>query len=289
MDKLIYFKKQISKYKKLSIAEAKELLILADNTADLKLKEKYTNEVILGTLYKVCNFIESIDFLIDNKEYDMDDIILTFCEVWIKHIKNGELLNVDSFSSVLLTPFLTEVSNLILNEKIDYLEMFHTSKDKLINLFKDYIILKNNGNSELNDLINNSYINKYIITIFDNIYEKFDFSDEEISRNKIYSFFQILISSGLKERLNKNFVDEHIYEEEIINNKFYSDFNIAVKETLSDYHMDIINKRFGFDVKAKTLEEVASIYGVTKENIRQIEAKALKKLRHTRSIIKFNK
>ena len=289
MDKLIYFKKQISKYKKLSIAEAKELLILADNTADLKLKEKYTNEVILGTLYKVCNFIESIDFLIDNKEYDMDDIILTFCEVWIKHIKNWELLNVDSFSSVLLTPFLTEVSNLILNEKIDYLEMFHTSKDKLINLFKDYIILKNNGNSELNDLINNSHINKYIITIFDNIYEKFDFSDEEISRNKIYSFFQILISSGLKERLNKNFVDEHIYEEEIINNKFYSDFNIAVKETLSDYHMDIINKRFGFDVKAKTLEEVASIYGVTKENIRQIEAKALKKLRHTRSIIKFNK
>lgn len=289
MDKLIYFKKQISKYKKLSIDEAKELLILADNTADLKLKEKYTNEVILGTLYKVCNFIESIDFLIDNKEYDMDDIILTFCEVWIKHIKNGELLNVDSFSSVLLTPFLTEVSNLILNEKIDYLEMFHTSKDKLINLFKDYIILKNNGNSELNDLINNSHINKYIITIFDNIYEKFDFSDEEISRNKIYSFFQILISSGLKERLNKNFVDEHIYEEEIINNKFYSDFNIAVKETLSDYHMDIINKRFGFDVKAKTLEEVASIYGVTKENIRQIEAKALKKLRHTRSIIKFNK
>lgn len=289
MDKLIYFKKQISKYKKLSIAEAKELLILADNTADLKLKEKYTNEVILGTLYKVCNFIEFIDFLIDNKEYDMDDIILTFCEVWIKHIKNGELLNVDSFSSVLLTPFLTEVSNLILNEKIDYLEMFHTSKDKLINLFKDYIILKNNGNSELNDLINNSHINKYIITIFDNIYEKFDFSDEEISRNKIYSFFQILISSGLKERLNKNFVDEHIYEEEIINNKFYSDFNIAVKETLSNYHMDIINKRFGFDVKVKTLEEVASIYGVTKENIRQIEAKALKKLRHTRSIIKFNK
>lgn len=289
MDKLIYFKKQISKYKKLSIAEAKELLILADNTADLKLKEKYTNEVILGTLYKVCNFIESIDFLIDNKEYDMDDIILTFCEVWIKHIKNGELLNVDSFSSVLLTPFLTEVSNLILNEKIDYLEMFHTSKDKLINLFKDYIILKNNGNSELNDLINNSPINKYIITIFDNIYEKFDFSDEEISRNKIYSFFQILILSGLKERLNKNFVDEHIYEEEIINNKFYSDFNIAVKETLSDYHMGIINKRFGFDGEAKTLEEVASTYGVTKENIRQIEAKALKKLRRTRSIIQFSK
>lgn len=290
MDKLIYFKKQISKYKKLSMNEAKELLVLANNTADPILKEKYINEVILGTLYIVYNFILSNDYLINSKEYDMDDIISVFCEVWIRYIKKGKLLDVNNFSSILLNTFLTETSNLIAPEEICYLEMFGISKEKMLELFKKYIVLKNNNvDVKLNDLTCDTSINKYIITIFDNIYEKFDFSDEEISRNKIYSFFQILISSGLKERLNKNFVDEHIYEEEIINNKFYSDFNIAVKETLSDYHMDIINKRFGFDVKAKTLEEVASIYGVTKENIRQIEAKALKKLRHTRSIIKFNK
>ena len=291
MDKLIYFKKQISKYKKLSIAEAKELLILANNTADPILKEKYINEVILGTLYIVYNFILSNDYLINSKEYDMDDIISVFCEVWIRYIKKGKLLDANNFSSILLTTFLAEVSNLIAPEEIYYLETFGISKEQMVDLFKKYIVLKNRCvDVKLNDLTCDTSINKYIITIFDNIYKKFDFSsDKEISRNKIYGLFQMFISSGLKEKLNRNLVDETSFEEEMINDKFYSDFNIAVKETLSDYHMGIINKRFGFDGEAKTLEEVASTYGVTKENIRQIEAKALKKLRRTRSIIQFSK
>ena len=291
MYKLNRFKEQISKYKKLSMNEAKELLVLANNTADPILKEKYINEVILGTLYIVYNFILSNDYLINSKEYDMDDIISVFCEVWIRYIKKGKLLDANNFSSILLTTFLAEVSNLIAPEEICYLEMFGISKEKMLDLFKKYIVLKNNNvDVKLNDLTCDTSINKYIITIFDNIYKKFDFSsDKEISRNKIYGLFKILISSGLKEKLNKNLVDETSYEEEMINDKFYSDFNIAVKETLSDYHMGIINKRFGFDGEAKTLEEVASTYGVTKENIRQIEAKALKKLRRTRSIIQFSK
>ena len=39
--------------------------------------------------------------------------------------------------------------------------------------------------------------------------------------------------------------------------------------------------RFGFaDGKIYTLEEVGDMFGVTRERIRQIEAKALRKLRH---------
>mgnify|MGYP004603467443 FL=1 len=291
MYKLNRFKEQISKYKKLSMNEAKELLVLANNTADPILKEKYINEVILGTLYIVYNFILSNDYLINSKEYDMDDIISVFCEVWIRYIKKGKLLDANNFSSILLTTFLAEVSNLIAPEEIYYLETFGISKEQMVDLFKKYIVLKNNNvDVKLNDLTCDTFINKYIITIFDNIYKKFDFSsDKEISRNKIYGLFQMFISSGLKEKLNKNLVDETSFEEEMINDKFYSDFNVAVEKILPDIQRDIINKRFGFDGEAKTLEEVASTYGVTKENIRQIEAKALKKLRRTRSIIQFSK
>ena len=271
--------------------EAKELLVLANNTADPILKEKYINEVILGTLYIVYNFILSNDYLINSKEYDMDDIISVFCEVWIRYIKKGKLLDANNFSSILLTTFLAEVSNLIAPEEIYYLETFGISKEQMVDLFKKYIVLKNRCvDVKLNDLTCDTSINKYIITIFDNIYKKFDFSsDKEISRNKIYGLFQMFISSGLKEKLNKNLVDETSYEEEMINDKFYSDFNVTVEKILPDIQRNIINKRFGFDGEAKTLEEVASTYGVTKENIRQIEAKALKKLRRTRSIIQFNK
>lgn len=55
----------------------------------------------------------------------------------------------------------------------------------------------------------------------------------------------------------------------------------AVLDTLSDREANIIRLRFGIGgKKAMTLEEVGKEYGLTRERIRQIEAKALRKLRH---------
>jgi RNA polymerase primary sigma factor len=42
----------------------------------------------------------------------------------------------------------------------------------------------------------------------------------------------------------------------------------------------VIRQRFGIDCDERTLEEIGQIYGVTRERIRQIETKALKKLSH---------
>lgn len=50
---------------------------------------------------------------------------------------------------------------------------------------------------------------------------------------------------------------------------------------LTPKEADIIKKRFGIDTdRPMTLEEIGAIYGVTRERIRQIESKALRKLKH---------
>lgn len=56
---------------------------------------------------------------------------------------------------------------------------------------------------------------------------------------------------------------------------------MSVLDTLTDREKDVLKLRFGLeDGRQKTLEEVGSVFGVTRERIRQIEAKALRKLRH---------
>lgn len=54
-----------------------------------------------------------------------------------------------------------------------------------------------------------------------------------------------------------------------------------VLETLPKKEADIVRHRFGLmDGNAKTLEEIGQIYNLSRERIRQLEAKALRKLRH---------
>jgi RNA polymerase primary sigma factor len=54
-----------------------------------------------------------------------------------------------------------------------------------------------------------------------------------------------------------------------------------VLETLTPREKRVLKLRFGLDDgRSRTLEEVGQVFGVTRERIRQIEAKALRKLRH---------
>ena len=54
-----------------------------------------------------------------------------------------------------------------------------------------------------------------------------------------------------------------------------------VMNTLTPREAKVLKLRFGLeDGRARTLEEVGKEFDVTRERIRQIEAKALRKLRH---------
>ena len=66
-----------------------------------------------------------------------------------------------------------------------------------------------------------------------------------------------------------------------VSKEFLRDYLNDVLETLSDRERKVLIMRFGLDDgKSKTLEDVGREFNVTRERIRQIEAKAIRKLRH---------
>lgn len=69
-----------------------------------------------------------------------------------------------------------------------------------------------------------------------------------------------------------------------IENVFKEHVTKRVKEvllTLDDREADVISRRYGlYSTKPQTLEEIGKVLGITKERVRQIEDKALRKLRN---------
>lgn len=69
-------------------------------------------------------------------------------------------------------------------------------------------------------------------------------------------------------------------EDQVSKNLLREDLE-SVLGTLSPRERDVLRLRYGLDDgRMKTLEEIGQIFNVTRERIRQIEAKALRKLRH---------
>ena len=69
-------------------------------------------------------------------------------------------------------------------------------------------------------------------------------------------------------------------EDQVSKNLLREDLE-GVLATLSPREKDVLRLRYGLDDgRMKTLEEIGQIFNVTRERIRQIEAKALRKLRH---------
>ena len=78
-----------------------------------------------------------------------------------------------------------------------------------------------------------------------------------------------------------DFIADESNVEDTITNDLLREKILEVLEDLSEKERHIISLRYGLkDGRCYTLEEVSHVYNVTRERIRQIEAKALRKLRH---------
>ncbi len=87
----------------------------------------------------------------------------------------------------------------------------------------------------------------------------------------------------LEDTLGDTLADENVSLEDTVIGKIQSEAVKKVLQKLTKQEREILYLRYGIpDGKTHTLEEIAQMKGITREGVRQAEAKALKKLRHPR-------
>jgi len=110
---------------------------------------------------------------------------------------------------------------------------------------------------------------------------------EKVQKDTISS--NICIDEGEKIELEDFFFSEDpTLDEQIIDKDFVAKIKDFMSQCLSEKERMVLILRFGIDQKKEfTLEEIARMYGQSRERIRQIEARALKRLRQNKRVEQF--
>ena len=302
MDKLEMWFEKIKNYPQLKLDEAQKLYteMIKENDNDKKINIR--NNLINSTLYVVLNYLKNSDLdILENGSYDMDDIVSSTIEYYINEIDNGNLLNVQSFSYLFRSTYYSYLSSTFVPQKEDIeISKFITSYN-FGYLMKIFLLLKRNNDdvtfeNYLNEVRNSEYVDGWYcykvsenylykcFQVFQNIYSKININDNSIpSRTKLEFMRHLLADIYLREDISLTMKYDSNFEDEVINDvliKKSIDYILNHSE-LQEREIDVLIKRFGIDDgNIKTLEHIGNIYGLSKERIREIEVKALRKLRH---------
>lgn len=230
---------------------AKEIAFYKNMRLALKAAYNYRNKTAISLediFQQAClSIIKAIDL------YDpyTHSAFTSYCSTWI-------MQGIDRY--------IMDYENLIripvhLHEKLAHIKKIsenHTyySFDELVTIIANNMEI---SNAETNELL--GHYSLLSTSSLDEFFENYDDADEMLAK--------LSKDIVLSEEDAFAMVDENYVRNEIL----------KAISTLSSKESNIIRLRYGLDGAEKTLEEVGNKFNVTRERIRQIEAKALRKLR----------
>jgi RNA polymerase primary sigma factor len=115
--------------------------------------------------------------------------------------------------------------------------------------------------------------------------EQLDIPVEKIADTMKVSGRHISVDAPFVEGEDNSLLDVMINDDSpnadrvLINESLSKEIERVLTNTLSDREKDIVKKFFGIGVTEMTLEEIGDEFGLTRERVRQIKEKAIRKLR----------
>ena len=259
------------------ILKAEESIsILEEKILFLQNQLKALNDLALNLEMDYRNAFEKI--LLEQKKWY---IFYDFSE-----LKECAKIALNKYKQILTQFNMTEIGFI---RKISNSERIYTSHD-IYNVSEYLINILNESIYKLIDTTNEKIFNYEcrIEDIRENVILKEREQVNKISTlmGEITLYTQLLLPAYSIEKIIENdqevelgMCDESL--ESIVSHNLLKEQLISVLCTLTPREEKVLRLRFGFDDEsARTLEEVGKEFNVNRERIRQIEAKALRKLRH---------
>lgn len=168
-----------------------------------------------------------------------------------------------------------------INSKYTSFLTIYEREDKILEAPEYQETTLSSKNTFLGDIASKFSSMRYSID-FDGCFDSFDSCDDyEPSGNCLYSL-EAPIGNACDSRLGDFIEDRDVGAPvNMVASELLKEDLSEILCTLSPREQEVLRLRFGLnDDQQRTLEEVADIFGITKEKVREIEAKALRKLRH---------